>query len=183
MLCMARAECTGFELRRSLSSAFGKPTWVARKSTSWLQINLPGEHEVLAMFMLICDQGEESNRCSYWMGDTLSPSPAKGIHCYSKVGCLTWLVKQLGGCELSKFWGLTSVPLSLYPMSRFGTFHPLRSGAGEEKRGCWRGGNSGAGHCFNELHRQHLEMGSGLEGERFGLDRVQSKISQGTCII
>ena len=113
LLCMARAECTGFELRRSLSSAFGKPTWVARKSTSWLQINLPGKHEVLAMFMLIihlhwttiCDQGEESNRCSYWMGDTLSPSPAKGIHCYSKVGCLTCLVKQRGGCELSKFWG------------------------------------------------------------------------------
>ena len=51
----------------------------------------------------------------------------------------------------------------------FGEFHyTLRSGAGEEERGCWRGGNSGTGHCFNELHRQHLEMGLGLEGERVG---------------
>lgn len=57
LMCMARAECAGFELR------------------------------------------EDSNKCSFWMGDTLSPRPAKGIHCFRKVD----LVPQKGNLQLEKW--------------------------------------------------------------------------------
>lgn len=55
LMCMARAECAGFELR------------------------------------------EDSNKCSFWMGDASSPRPAKGIHCFRKVDLVPQKGKSAAG--------------------------------------------------------------------------------------
>ena len=92
LMCMARAECAGFELRAVLSCGGLRvpalpQSWKLVKNRSIRDV-WPTKYTDWCLLAMIY-WGEDSNKCSFWMGDTLSPRPAKGIHCFRKVGRLT----------------------------------------------------------------------------------------------
>ena len=106
LLCMARAECAGFELRAVLSCGglrvrvFPQSWKLVVKNRSICEMFDPQKKLLTGWCLLtMVYWGEDSNKCSFWMGDTLSPRPAKGIHCFRKVGRLTTALQGWGHIE------------------------------------------------------------------------------------